>query len=103
MNIQHAKEVSAHLRQSGIFSRIEAADVIDQLLAERDAALKLAADRLEQMNADRSQYLDVRDDANRYRWLRRQAVQLSLSNDTIAGLVKDQNELDGAIQQGKAP
>jgi hypothetical protein len=41
-------------------------------------------------------------DSRRYRWLRRAAVQLSLSNDTIAGLVKDQAELDGAIK-GETP
>jgi len=34
---------------------------IDALIAERDAAIKLAADRLEQMNADRKQHLDLRD------------------------------------------
>lgn len=54
---------------------------IDALIAERDA---------------------LKADAERYRWLRRAAVQLSLSNDTIAGLVKDQAEFDGAIK-GETP
>ena len=33
----------------------------NRLERERDAAVKLAAERLEQMNADRKQYLDLRD------------------------------------------
>lgn len=33
----------------------------NRLERERDAAVKLAAERLEQMNADRKQYLDMRD------------------------------------------
>jgi hypothetical protein len=36
-------------------------------------------------------------DAARYLRLRRDAVELSLSNDTIAMLLKDQTELDAAI------
>ena len=40
----------------------------------------------------------LREDAERYQALRRMAVSLSLSNDTIALLLKDQPELDGAMQ-----
>ena len=35
-------------------------------------------------------------DAERYRWLRREQVALSLSHSTIAALVADQSELDAA-------
>ena len=40
----------------------EAADALAKLEEERDAALKLAADRLEQMQADRKQALGWRDE-----------------------------------------
>ena len=37
--------------------------------------------------------------ADRYRWLRRQAMSLSLSNHTIAMLLKDQAELNAAMKE----
>jgi len=38
-------------------------------------------------------------DAERYQWLRRTQVQLSLSNDTIAGLVRSQRDIDAAMKE----
>lgn len=142
MNTEHAKEVSAHLRKSGVFSRIEAADVIDNLIVENEMLWKERPEPLKQaelymsecrrleserdaliidrkamiasLDAENKFSKEANDayrklssevnthktDAERYRWLRRAAVQLSLSNDTIAGLVKDKFELDGAMTDG---
>lgn len=40
-------------------------------------------------------------DAERYQWLRRTQVELSLSNETIAGLVRSVGDLDAAIDAQK--
>ena len=37
-------------------------------------------------------------DAGRYRWLRRSATKLSFDNALIGSLVRDQSELDGAME-----
>jgi ABC-type phosphate transport system auxiliary subunit len=49
----------------------------------------------------REQVREVREDAERYRWLRREQVALSLSSSTVAALVADQSELDAALEQTK--
>lgn len=51
------------------------------------------------MMADRE---SLKADALRYRGLRQMCVQLSLSNDTTAMLLKDQSELDAAMKEGAA-
>ena len=56
--------------------------------------LRMTTEALKQVTAERDA---LRADAERYQALRHMAVKLSLSNDTIAMLVKDQTELDGAI------
>ena len=43
----------------------------------------------------------LREDAERYRWLRREQVALSLSSSTVAALVADQSELDAALKASK--
>ena len=40
----------------------------------------------------------LREDAERYRWLRREQVALSLPSSTVAALVADQSELDAAME-----
>ena len=49
----------------------------------------------------REQVREVREDAERYRWLRREQVALSLSSSTVAALVADQSELDAALKASK--
>ena len=43
----------------------------------------------------------LREDAERYRWLRRKQVALSLPSSTVAALVADQSELDAALKATK--
>ena len=43
----------------------------------------------------------LREDAERYRWLRREQVALSLPSSTVAALVADQSELDAALKASK--
>ena len=49
----------------------------------------------------RKQCDEVSKDAERYQWLRRTQVELSLSNETIAGLVRSVGDLDAAIDAQK--
>jgi len=47
-----------------------------RLVQERDAAVRLAAERLAQMNADRKQYLDVRDERDTLKNLIKEARKI---------------------------
>lgn len=78
---------------------------INELRASRDALTSsLVAANSQTEEFERKWYLacDERDalaaDAARYQALRLMSVKLSLPNDTIAMLLKDQSELDGAIK-----
>ena len=70
---------------------IEAADTIE-------AQAKYIRE-LEDANTD--ELVTLRKDAARYRWLRRTQVELSLPNDTVAGLMRCVGDLDGAIAEQK--
>lgn len=79
--------------------RAEVADLKERdvflLSATKDAqayAIKYADEVMEL----REQVAALTEDAERYRWLRRKQVALSLPNSTIAALVADQSELDAA-------
>lgn len=77
----------------------EHADTRTQLERKSDAVQRLWAER----DALIGQVVELSKDAERYRWLRRTQVELSLSNDTIAGLVRSVGDIDAAIdaQKGK--
>jgi len=74
---------------------------IRRLEEERDNALRASryeTDLCQQALADLKLY---QADAERYRWLRRFVIELSVGNDTLGGLVRDVTELDAAIAQQK--
>lgn len=83
---------------------------IRRLIADNEALRKANLDCVDHYNDCRAEAEELRTqvaelgkDAERYRWLRRAQVELSLSNDTIAGLVRSVCDIDAAIdaQKGK--
>lgn len=58
-------------------------------------------DDIEQMyiKALESEIVLLRKDAERYRWLRRESVRLSFSDELVSLLVANQSELDGAMEK----
>ena len=67
---------------------------LEAQLSDAEQAARWESDLAGQALSDLEPY---RKDAERYQRSRRDAVELSLSNDTIAMLLKDQTELDKAI------
>jgi hypothetical protein len=79
---------------------------IEALTKERDA-LQKQVDKLSSwegggVEVSLNAWKAAQADAARYRWLRRTATKLSFDNVLIGSLVRDQAELDGAIQEAGA-